>query len=226
MAVKTLTCISYWGGGKLAGLVASGEVEASRVEDMARRILASWFLLTGPDSDSLTPGAGLPIDFLAKHNLTEARDPASDATVKQGAVEGHVLVKNVNGALPLKKPKLMSIFGRDATIPLVNNPDGSTYNGYTFGFQSVNITSSQIIQAVVQDVNSTIPETGTLGTLVTGGGSGTAIPSYWFDVSYPVSLLYYANSSAILVYLSTSEAGPDRSFVGLTEHQASRLARQ
>jgi len=52
----------------------------------------------------------------------DARDPAARSTIFQGAVEGHVLVKNVNNALPLNMTgKVLSLFGYDAVAPLQND---------------------------------------------------------------------------------------------------------
>lgn len=64
-----------------------------------------------------------------------ARDPSSKPILLQSAIEGHVLVKNTNNALPLKKPKLISIYGYDAIAPpAVNVPGpGSRSNAWVFG---------------------------------------------------------------------------------------------
>lgn len=45
----------------------------------------------------------------------------------QGAVEGHVLVKNVKNALPLSNPAFISLFGYDAPAPPVLNPTDPRY---------------------------------------------------------------------------------------------------
>jgi beta-glucosidase len=51
----------------------------------------------------------------------EAKNPASKPVLFDGAVEGHVLVKNVDGLLPLKSPRLLSLYGYDAKTPEVVN---------------------------------------------------------------------------------------------------------
>lgn len=53
----------------------------------------------------------------------EAKNPASKPVLFNGAVEGHVLVKNVDGVLPLKSPRLLSIYGYDAKTPEVVKGD-------------------------------------------------------------------------------------------------------
>jgi beta-glucosidase len=57
------------------------------------------------------------------HKRIEAKNPASKPILFDGAVEGHILVKNVNGALPLKSPRLLSVYGYDAKTPEVVKGD-------------------------------------------------------------------------------------------------------
>jgi hypothetical protein len=69
--------------------------------------------------------------------LTWARDPASKPTLLQSAVEGHVLVKNTNHTLTLRKPKFYSVFSYDGVVVkkftgrwmrldnILINPDGT-----------------------------------------------------------------------------------------------------
>lgn len=58
----------------------------------------------------------MPADFSVAYTPVNARDPASKPILLQGALEAHVLVKN-SGILPLKQPKMLSIFGYDAISP-------------------------------------------------------------------------------------------------------------
>jgi beta-glucosidase len=53
----------------------------------------------------------------------KAMNPASKTVLFDGAVEGHVLVKNVDGFLPLKSPKFLSVYGYDAKTPEVSKGD-------------------------------------------------------------------------------------------------------
>jgi len=59
----------------------------------------------------------MPTDFTSPHEPVDARNPASTEILLGGALEGHVLVKNLNKSLPLSKPKALSIFGYDAKAP-------------------------------------------------------------------------------------------------------------
>ncbi|KAM3074898.1 hypothetical protein ACMFMG_008308 [Clarireedia jacksonii] len=103
-------------GTNLLNAVSSGQVPQSRLDDMARRILASWYFL-GQDTNypsvsgwtSWNGGVGGP-NVQGSHK-TVARAVARD---------GIVLLKNTNNALPLKKPASLAVVGLDA----VTNPSG------------------------------------------------------------------------------------------------------
>lgn len=107
----------YWQNGNLSLAVSNGSMTQSRLDDMATRILAAWYKL----AEIVNPGANVPVSLNEPHEIIDARDPASEHTIFQGAVEGQVLVNNVNGALPLKKPKILSLFGYDATAATINS---------------------------------------------------------------------------------------------------------
>jgi beta-glucosidase len=80
----------------------------------------------------------MPIDFTSPHEAIFARNPASKEILFDGALEGHVLVKNLNKTLPLNKPKVLSIFGYDAKAP----PDLDVplptdfFGAFSIGFES------------------------------------------------------------------------------------------
>jgi beta-glucosidase len=106
----------------------------------------------------------MPLDYTAPHTPVYARDPASKTVLLQGAIEGHVLVKNVNNTLPLRSPKLLSIFGYDAVAP----PDmdiatpGNLLAPFTYGFES-QLGFMPFIEAGLG------PEIAPNGTLICGG---------------------------------------------------------
>lgn len=142
----------FWGE-KLMEAVKNGSVAEERLNDMATRVLAAW-LYAGQDDGTfppvgLAPGGQLP-------NPVDVQEDHADLIREIGAA-GTVLVKNVNGTLPLAKPKFLAVYGYDAIVKPVpwENPD--RYGG---GY----------------DVNRgwTIFN----GTLITGGGSGSSTPPY------------------------------------------------
>lgn len=80
----------------------------------------------------------MPLDYTAPHTPVYARNPASKSVLLNGAMEGHVLVKNINRSLPLKSPRLLSIFGYDAVTPSkmdIASP-ADFLSPFTFGYES------------------------------------------------------------------------------------------
>ena len=92
-------------GANLAAYVQNGTIPEARVDDMATRILASWYLL-GQDSPNYPK-----TNFNAFHPLNEATNEHivvqdnHGKLVREIDTSSIVLLKNVNGALPLKKPR-------------------------------------------------------------------------------------------------------------------------
>ena len=112
-----------------------------RIDVCPQSIVAAWYRLAPFEQ----PGSGFPINMTEPHAAADARNPASKPTIFQGAVEGHVLVKNINNALPLKRPKPLSLFGYDAYAPLRNDPPASDFGKWSLGLQSVNIVNESDI---------------------------------------------------------------------------------
>ncbi|BCR91138.1 beta-glucosidase [Aspergillus chevalieri] len=161
----------FWNS-NLTDAIANGTMEASRLDDMATRIIATWYHL-GQDTYFPDPGVGMPKDVAAEHQRVIATSPDSKGTLLQSATEGHVLVKNTNGALPLKSPRLVSVFGYDA-----KGPDALQFN--TINFQS------------------SYPAIQKNHTLWVGGGSGENSPAY---VDAPIDALQrqaYEDGSSLL----------------------------
>ncbi|KAL3496280.1 glycosyl hydrolase family 3 N terminal domain-containing protein [Aspergillus germanicus] len=119
----------FWGQ-SLVESVHNGSVPESRVDDMVVRILAPWYQL---DQEKISaPGFGLAKNLALPHAIVEGRKTSDRPTLLQSAVEGHVLVKNTKGALPLKKPKLLSILGYSAKAPdrnMAHTLPPTAYNG-------------------------------------------------------------------------------------------------
>ncbi|KAI1266942.1 glycoside hydrolase family 3 protein [Xylariaceae sp. FL1019] len=94
-------------GSKLSQAVSSGQVQQSRVDDMARRVLAAWYLL---GQDSSYPSVNLGVNVQGTHN-TNIRSIARD---------GIVLLKNDGNILPLNEPGKLALVGSAAVV----NPQG------------------------------------------------------------------------------------------------------
>ncbi|KAJ4392661.1 hypothetical protein N0V85_006899 [Neurospora sp. IMI 360204] len=142
----------FWGE-KLMEAVKNGSVAEERLNDMATRVLAAW-LYAGQDDGTyppvgVAPGGQLP-------DPVDVQEDHADLIREIGAA-GTVLVKNVNGTLPLTKPKFLAVYGYDAIVKSTpwENPDryGGGYD-VNRGWTTFN------------------------GTLITGGGSGSSTPPY------------------------------------------------
>lgn len=169
---------TFWDDDQLAAAVQNGSLSRDRLEDMAMRTLATWYQL-GQDSSALPAiGSGETANLSQPHIFVNARDPASAPSTFQQAQEGHVLVKNVNSALPLQKPQVLSLFGYDAVPPPIDGPDSYTLGGAL----SIDLFSDNWQQLGESALNAYLyenyaPHT-VIGTLITGGGSGSNTPPY------------------------------------------------
>ena len=174
---------TYWENGNLSLMVSNGSLPQSHLDDMATRILASWYRYAQVED----PGFGMPVDLLAPHDYVDVRDNTSNELVLQAAIEGHVPVKNTNSALPLKKPKVLSLFGHDGVACTRNAPAPPGFSLWAFGLQGAqtilglgdfNATYMLEVFLSSQPWNAAVPGIALNGSLISGGGSGTVTPAY------------------------------------------------
>ena len=100
-----------WGDNLLDAI--PDEVPQTRLDDMIRRILASWYYV-GQDE-------AYPPTVIDSWQISNPDVQSNHSEVaRKVAREGIVLLKNDNGALPLRKPGSIAIVGEDA----ITNPDG------------------------------------------------------------------------------------------------------
>lgn len=125
---------SYFGG-NLTQAVLNGTIPEDRLNDMATRILASYFYVDGnhtrPNYSTKTKktydyellnsdtGKGYGQIIMANEHV-DPRNKFTDGTAYQSAIEGIVLLKNENNILPLKNYTKLAILGEAAGI----SPDG------------------------------------------------------------------------------------------------------
>ncbi|TIA27769.1 putative beta-glucosidase, partial [Aureobasidium pullulans] len=163
---------SYWDSNQLSAAVFNGSVQSTRLNDMVVRIVAAWYRYAHFTSTGLDGTQSI-----------DARELASQPTLLEGAVEGHVLVKNSNNALPLGRPSDLNLFGYDAIGG--SNATSSSYlhalglintQAYTNGTA---FTETELVSffAAVEPANAYGPDIALNGTLFTGGGSGATTPS-------------------------------------------------
>ncbi|KAF1970915.1 hypothetical protein BU23DRAFT_201673 [Bimuria novae-zelandiae CBS 107.79] len=115
-------------GGNITLAVNNGSLPETRVDDMIIRILTPYFAL-GQDQDfpTVDPSSAELNTFSPRSkwgrefNLTgpSSRDVRGNhgSLIRKHGAAGTVLLKNVNGALPLKAPKNIAVFGNDAAEP-------------------------------------------------------------------------------------------------------------
>ena len=150
----------------------------------------------GQDKGYPPLGIGMPVNILASHEAVNAKKPSSKQVILDGAIEGHVLVKNVNNTLPLKSPNLLSLFGYDAKAPDQNDPTPG-FGSWVLGFESGNVNEAlpgffgtpQVVPISQVAIN---------GTIISGGGSGANSPAY---INAPFDALQeraYQDGSTIL----------------------------
>ncbi|KUI72301.1 Beta-glucosidase cel3A [Cytospora mali] len=152
----------------LTAAVANGSVSEDRVVDMATRILAAWYFVGQNVTDFPEPGVGIQ-DLTKPHKLIEARSPDAKPVLLEGAIAGHVLVKNVNKTLPLGKPTMLSIFGYDAEAPPTKNVDVL----YQLGYES----QPEMADATL-GYEAHFSQYAPDGVIFAGGRSGSNGPSY------------------------------------------------
>jgi beta-glucosidase len=113
---------SYFGR-NLTKYVQNRTIPETRVDDMATRILASWYFL-GQDSPNYPT-----TNFNAFFHLDEATNEHIDVQDNHGELvreidrNSIVLLKNVNGTLPLKMPRKLVLIGSDAGPARIAGPN-------------------------------------------------------------------------------------------------------
>ncbi|KDQ52333.1 glycoside hydrolase family 3 protein [Jaapia argillacea MUCL 33604] len=113
---------SYFGA-NLTAFVNNGTIAASRLDDMATRIVAGWYFLQ-QDQPGYPNVSFNSYDALDSHNLHIDVQDDHYELVRQMGASSTVLLKN-NGVLPLKNIRSYSIVGSDAGPGLLGP------NGYT-----------------------------------------------------------------------------------------------
>ncbi|KAK7968705.1 glycoside hydrolase superfamily [Apiospora saccharicola] len=169
-------------GKNLTEAVGNGTVPEERVTDMATRIVAAWYLVHQDGDNFPMPGFGMQ-NLSLPHEQVDARDPQSRPIILEGAVAGHVLLKNEKKALPFREnPAMLSVFGYDATMPKTKNTDILFNLGYT--------SSPEMAQAVL-GTEQHFDQAARGGTIVTGGRAGANGPAYILD---PLAAIQYRAS--------------------------------
>ncbi|KAK0635764.1 glycoside hydrolase superfamily [Bombardia bombarda] len=192
----------YWGE-HLKSSVQNGTVPETRIDDMAMRIIAPWYQM-GQDQGFPTPGIGMASDLTKPHKIVDARNSSFRSTLFDGAVEGHVLVKNIRNALPLNSPKLMSIYGYSAKNPDQNTPTSGS-SSWTFGAESYS-WSEFFAGFFTGSAAGDIPIAFN-GTIYSGGGSGATSQSLAVSPFDAIVQQAYDDGTALFWDFTTDSPG-------------------
>lgn len=123
------------------------------------------------------PGHSMPKSLQESHEIVDARGPGTDTILFEGAVEGHVLVKNTKETLPLSKlsPRILSAFGYSATSPdaIISMNGGLEGAQWLFDRQSFETEEGW---SDFHSKPSNFAPIARNGTLIHGGGSGATTP--------------------------------------------------
>lgn len=129
---------SFWGT-NLTLAVINGTVPEWRLDDMAMRIMAAYFkvglTLNEPpiNFDSWTLETYGPLHAAVGANIQQINwhvDVRGDhaSLIRDIGARSTVLLKNLNNALPLSRPKFLAVIGEDAG-PNLNGPNGCSDRG-------------------------------------------------------------------------------------------------
>ncbi|KAF3047759.1 hypothetical protein E8E12_011618 [Didymella heteroderae] len=164
-------------GKTLLEAVIGGVVPVSRLDDMAQRVMTPYFLL-GQDKNytSVDPSSGAAfLSYQYGHGSAlsstypevAARDVRADHAkiIREIGAAGTVVLKNINGTLPLKNEKNIGLFGNDVPYPTTgsvyldigNNPEGFEMGTVDVGGGSGTVRHTGLItplEAIQKHVNS------------------------------------------------------------------------
>ncbi|CAK39741.1 uncharacterized protein An07g09760 [Aspergillus niger] len=188
---------SIWSTSTMETLLSNGSLSEARLDDMAVRNLMGYYYVNLDN--------GLQPEEQSEDAYVDVRGNHSKLIRENGA-KSMALLKNKN-ALPLRKPRVMSVFGAHAG-PVLGGPNtamdiegsGPTYQGHlATGTGSAQASLPYLVPPYVALTNRIIED----GTMMRWGTDSTAVDPSFAD--------YATNSDACLVFLNAlSGEGADR----------------
>ncbi|KAF6816926.1 beta-glucosidase 2 [Colletotrichum sojae] len=126
---------TYWGPKNITKMVADGSISEDRLDEMIQRIMTQYYLFDQDGADYPSVDPSILFTMAAQSNLLDllpfepppSRDVRRDhaSLIRKLGAEATVLLKNVNGTLPLGRPTNIGVFGNDAADPA----DGLVFGG-------------------------------------------------------------------------------------------------
>ncbi|EJF60355.1 hypothetical protein DICSQDRAFT_201362 [Dichomitus squalens LYAD-421 SS1] len=198
-----------WWGANLTAFVENGTIAEARLNDMAERVVAGWYLL---GQDENYPEVSFNA-FFQNDPATNAHVDVQDdhfQVVRAIGAASAVLLKNTAGALPLRKPKSIAIIGNDSG-PSSRGPNGYSDRGGDDGTLAMGwgsgttnfpylITPLEAIQARAREDRSSV--SWFLGDWDLAGAAATALDQ---DVA-----LVFANADSGEDYITVDGNEGDR----------------
>ncbi|KAF4839873.1 putative beta-glucosidase G [Colletotrichum siamense] len=140
---ETFTGETYWGP-NITKMISDGSVTEDRLDEMIQRIMTQYYLFGQDSADYPTVDPSIIFTIAAQSNLLHlipfgpppSRDVRRDHSkiIRKLGAEATVLLKNVNGTLPLNLPSNIGVFGNDAADPA----DGLVFGaGFEIGTLSI-----------------------------------------------------------------------------------------
>jgi beta-glucosidase len=124
----------------------------------------------------------MPASLLDPHKIVDARDKASKPSRLQAAIEGHVLVKNTKNTLPLKAPKMLSLYGYNGPAAPVQMQDPVPgvpfFSSWLLGLLSLNVSDEYIQTVATAPLTLQLPGSARKGHVMFTGGSAAVASSH------------------------------------------------
>lgn len=139
------------------------------------------------------------------HDIVDARDPKARNVLLDGAIEGHVLVKNTKDTLPLKAPKLLSVYGYSARAPDVFAPVNGDAESYKWKFGAEPVAAEEVWSGFNGKPYSEVSAIGINGTMIHGGGSSATTPAMFISPFEALRMRAHRNGSAIFHDFASSD---------------------
>jgi beta-glucosidase-like glycosyl hydrolase len=124
-------------GANLTAYVQNNTIPEARLDDMVTRILASWYFLgqDSPDYPKTNFNEFFPLDEETNEHIDVQDDHGK--LVREIGTSSIVLLKNVDGALPLKKPRKLVLIGSDGGPARIAGPNEFPSQGGVDGVLAV-----------------------------------------------------------------------------------------
>jgi beta-glucosidase len=205
---------SIWSTETMQALLSNGTLSQARLDDMAiRNVIAYYYVGLDDGEQPEAQATNAYVDVRANHSRL----------IRTNGAKSLALLKNTNNALPLFKPRVMSIFGAHAG-PALGGPNqamnvqgsGPTYQGHlASGTGSGQASLPYVIDPHMALVMRAAPEGTMLRWIMNDTYSSTGstlIPSDATSTSAQVTYANYATGSDVcLVFLNAlSGEGADR----------------